>query len=212
MKEFVRAGVLALATLSGNVLGSTLQIDLDATIHGDPKFGHAPMVVTLDAGTYRAAIAGPDRSCQSDYYAWSFEAGLTGTWNTMFRVKVGNDVTFGGDEHDSKTAATSYERTRRREVLFDVPETTAVLFYVPDNILFDNVGGVSITVNLADEPAFCAGDVNVDCMVGFVDLVQVLAAWGPCPGCLEDVDRTADVGFEDVVQVLATWGSCPDSP
>ena len=45
--------------------------------------------------------------------------------------------------------------------------------------------------------------------VGFGDLVQVLSAWGPCPGCPQDLDNNGVVGFSDVVMLLAAWGLCP---
>jgi probable HAF family extracellular repeat protein len=50
------------------------------------------------------------------------------------------------------------------------------------------------------------GDVDCDGVVGFRDLLLVLAAWGPCPGCPEDADGDGVVGFGDLLLVLAAWG------
>jgi len=55
----------------------------------------------------------------------------------------------------------------------------------------------------------CASDLDDSGAVDFGDLVQVLAAWGPCPGCPEDIDGSGVVGFGDLVAVLADWGPCP---
>ena len=56
--------------------------------------------------------------------------------------------------------------------------------------------------------ADCPADVDRDGVVGFADLLAVLAAWGPCPGCPEDVDDSGAVGFDDVLALLAGWGPC----
>ncbi len=55
----------------------------------------------------------------------------------------------------------------------------------------------------------CLGDVDESGSVGIVDLLSVLAAWGPCGGCPEDTDGDGVVGFEDLLRVLADWGDCP---
>jgi len=55
----------------------------------------------------------------------------------------------------------------------------------------------------------CPADLDGCGTVGFADLLQVLQAWGPCPGCPEDIDGSGDVGFSDLVTVLAAWGPCP---
>lgn len=50
------------------------------------------------------------------------------------------------------------------------------------------------------------GDVNADGVVNFEDLLDVLAAWGPCaPPCPADVDGDGVVDFADLLAVLANW-------
>lgn len=52
------------------------------------------------------------------------------------------------------------------------------------------------------------GDVDGDGAVGFADLLEVLSAWGDCPGagaCPADVDGDGVVGFGDVLLVLSNW-------
>ena len=68
-------------------------------------------------------------------------------------------------------------------------------------VRIDNVGwGVVV-----DQP--CAGDVDDDGTIGFVDLVAVLSAWGNCT-CPADVTGEGDVDFKDLLVVLSTWGPC----
>jgi hypothetical protein len=50
-------------------------------------------------------------------------------------------------------------------------------------------------------------DVNQDGMIGIQDFLLVLAAWGPCLGCVEDIDGDGVVGITDVLALLANWGA-----
>ena len=54
----------------------------------------------------------------------------------------------------------------------------------------------------------CPADLDGDGAVGIVDLLQLLAAWGPCPGCTADLDGDGVVGILDFVDLLAAWGPC----
>lgn len=68
------------------------------------------------------------------------------------------------------------------------------------NLLLDDTGTeLSIT-------AFHLADIDFDGVVGVLDLLAVLSAWGPCAGsCLADVDRDGLVGVTDLLAVLAAW-------
>ncbi|NNF43559.1 MAG: hypothetical protein HKN62_11040 [Phycisphaerales bacterium] len=50
-----------------------------------------------------------------------------------------------------------------------------------------------------------AGDVDCDGIVDFLDLLTVLASWGPCPACPADLDGDGFVGFLDLLTVLSGW-------
>ena len=49
-------------------------------------------------------------------------------------------------------------------------------------------------------------DLDGDDDVGILDFLQMLAAWGPCPGCVEDIDNDGMVGIVDLLALLAAWG------
>ena len=55
----------------------------------------------------------------------------------------------------------------------------------------------------------CVGDIDGDGVVGIIDFLLLLAAWGPCAGCPEDLDQDGVVGIIDFLALLAAWGSCP---
>ena len=50
------------------------------------------------------------------------------------------------------------------------------------------------------------GDVDGDCVVDAIDLVQVLADWGVCDVCLSNANGDDAVDFADLLVVLANWG------
>jgi hypothetical protein len=56
----------------------------------------------------------------------------------------------------------------------------------------------------------CPADLDGDGIVGFTDLLEVLAKWGPCGGCVADIDHDGFVGFTDLLEVLSKWGPCED--
>ena len=55
----------------------------------------------------------------------------------------------------------------------------------------------------------CASIFSVagDCGVGLVDLLELLAAWGPNPGHPADFDGDDTVGLSDLLTLLAEWGT-----
>ncbi|NNM26874.1 MAG: hypothetical protein HKO59_12970 [Phycisphaerales bacterium] len=63
-------------------------------------------------------------------------------------------------------------------------------------------------VRLQSPVVECPADLDGSGDVGFTDLLQILAAWGPCAACPQDLDDSGDVGFTDLLQVLAAWGRC----
>ncbi len=53
----------------------------------------------------------------------------------------------------------------------------------------------------------CPGDAGGDGVVGIVDFLSILAAWGPCPRCPEDLNDDGVVDILDFLDVLAKWDS-----
>ncbi len=55
-------------------------------------------------------------------------------------------------------------------------------------------------------------DINMDGTVGILDLLLLLAAWGPCPdppdACPADLNGDGTVGILDLLTLLANWGPC----
>jgi 3-phytase len=75
-------------------------------------------------------------------------------------------------------------------------------------------GAIPLTIDTTWDPRAVGGapvgDLNGDGRVGIVDLLLLLAAWGPCPAppqaCPADLDRGGAVGISDLIILLANWG------
>ena len=53
------------------------------------------------------------------------------------------------------------------------------------------------------------GDLDGDCVVGILDLLTLLADWGPCPpmaDCLGDLNNDGIVNVFDLLLLLVNWG------
>lgn len=70
-----------------------------------------------------------------------------------------------------------------------------------------NIDDVRLTGQDAD--ATCPADLDGDGSVGFGDILEVIAVWGPCACCTADLDGSGDIGFGDLLQVIGAWGPCP---
>ncbi|MCH8166038.1 MAG: hypothetical protein IH889_10565 [Planctomycetes bacterium] len=56
----------------------------------------------------------------------------------------------------------------------------------------------------------CPWDLNGSGDVGILDLLALLAAWGPCPApCPPDFDGSGTVDIFDLLTLIANWGACP---
>jgi hypothetical protein len=54
----------------------------------------------------------------------------------------------------------------------------------------------------------CPADLDGDGVVNVFDLLQLLGAWGGCPGCPEDLNGDGVVKVFDLLDLLAVWGPC----
>jgi hypothetical protein len=54
----------------------------------------------------------------------------------------------------------------------------------------------------------CPEDLTGDGAVNVFDLLEVLGAWGACPGCPEDITGDGAVNVFDLLEVLGAWGPC----
>ena len=71
-----------------------------------------------------------------------------------------------------------------------------------------------VSVDILDEGVTwvdtCPADTDVNGAVEVIDLLALLAAWGPCPApCIEDTDGNGTVEVIDLLALLAGWGPCP---
>jgi hypothetical protein len=68
-------------------------------------------------------------------------------------------------------------------------------------------GSASVLLNISSIP--CPADFDGDGLVNISDLLDLLAAWGGCPGCPTDLNGDDQVNVSDLLLLLAAWGPCP---
>jgi hypothetical protein len=85
----------------------------------------------------------------------------------------------------------------------------APISFVPGKIYLWTVSTTpdEVAVHL-DDIVPCPADLNGDGMVDGADLGLLLAAWGPCEGCIEDIGVDGAVDGADLGLLLAAWGAC----
>ena len=54
----------------------------------------------------------------------------------------------------------------------------------------------------------CVADIDGDGEVNVVDLLILIGAWGPCPGCDADLDDDSEVNVGDLLILIGAWGEC----
>ncbi|MHC4217858.1 MAG: dockerin type I domain-containing protein [Planctomycetota bacterium] len=58
----------------------------------------------------------------------------------------------------------------------------------------------------------CPADLNGNESVEVVDLLILIASFGPCNGCPGDFDVNGFVNILDLLSLISAWGSCPGTP
>ena len=64
-------------------------------------------------------------------------------------------------------------------------------------------------------PDPCPPDLDHDGIVGVVDLLALLAVYGPCSDCMScpaDFNSDCDVNVADLLNLLIAWGTCFQAP
>lgn len=134
------------------------------------------------------------------------------------------DLTISLCESDFNTALAVYG--------FDCPESAGELIACNDNWCGEQsqlvlpvtegdafrfrVGGSGgaegngiLNVFCTPSPSPCVGDLTGTGEVDIADLLQLLAAWGPCESCDEDLTGNGVVDVADMLELLSNWGACP---
>lgn len=99
--------------------------------------------------------------------------------------------------------------------LLDVDDDLDQLEPTPDPDLRTRILSGVVDIGAYEHAEDCSDVVGGDQIIGFADLLAVLANWGPCPtppaDCPADLDDDDQVGFNDLLAILANWGVCEGS-
>jgi bacillopeptidase F len=123
------------------------------------------------------------------------------TWTNLETVGPGGSEVSGGWYHkefrvDEIPGIENNDQFRIRFIASDLGG---------GSVVEAGVDGVTIE-SLYCEDLGTPGDVNGDGSVNVIDLLLLLDAWGPCPGCPEDVNGDGIVNVIDMLLLLDNWG------
>ncbi|MCZ6494174.1 MAG: hypothetical protein O6933_08860 [Planctomycetota bacterium] len=94
-----------------------------------------------------------------------------------------------------------------------VEESTTAYVALGYNIVWETIRTHwfdSVTISgVPPQPPCTPGDLDSDGVVGILDLLALLAAWGSDPAGPPDFDGDGTVGILDLLTLLANWGPCP---
>ena len=179
-------------------------ININSRVNGAPP--QFPTVDTvLQPGNYVVALISPAEDSQALYQAWRY--GNTSPWITQWAaVRSGGTGTLsGGNITDANgnpwtSAADAYNNSFNRASGVVVSAAETFGFYIGDNQLTDNQGGVSLRIAVAGD-----GDLDSD---GLTDLQEV-SVYGTRPG---NPDSDSDgLNDGDEVNVALTNPLDPDT-
>ncbi len=201
------AGQFTLQDETINVTGTWLVTD---DLNGDGaidlatmSYGPVSVVLNDGAGGYEPPVEyavpggnGPRRLAVGDLNldgAPDLMTSTTDAYNVAVLINQGN-----GAFHDAVLYSAG---TKPRDVIALDADGDGVL-----DLVAANDGFVSVVANRNR-----LGDLDGDGVVGIIDFLLLLAAWGPCsepcpPTCMGDFDGDCDVGIVDFLTLLANWG------
>ena len=126
-----------------------LVININANIHGDPASGHNPLVEHFQAGKYRFEIINPSIDPQAAYWSWNpWSNPSVEAWQTTYRCRpvVDPSADFGWCCASTETGG-FYSTPEHAQTVW-LSEDQNVLFYLGDAVINDNLGGVSLRIEL----------------------------------------------------------------
>ncbi len=197
-------------TAKADLTGTTMQLIVDHTgIFGRPVGGtyeYGTSQVFFDSFGFSWTASSPagqpgfDNSIQIDFNAFAY-ADFTNETATVSIAAIAEEVTKGSvNIFNADGVQIGFSLSGGGDSLGGQ--------YSVDDVL--NASGLTIVVAwnsvLGNE---CPWDLDGSSDVGILDLLALLAAWGPNPGDPADFDGDGNVGILDLLTLLANWGPCP---
>ena len=109
----------------------------------------------------------------------------------VYRLPNGNTIATNGPGHEIRE--------------LDTEGQIAWQHFTPDSIM----RAVKYPWSILDTPTECLADINRDGIVGVVDLLAIIDAWGLCDNCDADINTDGIVNVSDLLGIVDAWGSCP---
>lgn len=187
---------------------------------GGPDATSAP-IATQHGWSFDSIASGQQRNLRFTMPDGAGEFSALATWNRdvadnfgsftladinleLFRLEAGSPVSLIGDESawlSGNVASLSTVDNVEHLYLVDLEPGDYILQLRCESGAAD----IALAWYSSDIVEGLYGDLNADGVVGVDDLLQLLAAWGDCPGCVEDLDGDGFVGVDDLLAMLGAW-------
>ena len=117
-----------------------------------------PLQLTLSAGDYLIGNATGMAGADPNFTAWRYNGGDNWTWSVVLVDDSTQKVLFYTDNGttESSQAAAAADAAGIADLPFTLTQTTKVDFMIRDYGLYDNAGGVAVSVSAVPEPASLA--------------------------------------------------------
>ncbi|MDG2201170.1 MAG: hypothetical protein P8K80_08325 [Phycisphaerales bacterium] len=143
-----------------------------------------------------------------------FGAGEVGNFPlSVFRVGPATANVSLIDTHVNDAGARAAEAMYVESLVVDAGttlQTNGLKIYCIEAVI-DETAVVSDLDDIVIIDDSCQGDINGDLAVDVIDLLSVIAEWGPCKvpgGCDADIDDSGAIDILDLLAVIGAWGSC----
>lgn len=145
MRKLVNAVTVALAIIAVTSATRATIINIDSRINGDLPSGFPPLEVPVTAGVWQVTPTNPGLDAGATFTAWSQFASAA-VWNSALIVNLkGQGVAYKvGTFSGSSNPDAAFADPANVPISFTLTVDEVLQFYVQDNFIADNRGGVSI--------------------------------------------------------------------
>ena len=158
-------------------------VNVDATLYGEPLVGLTAYDVFLPAGTYQITPVSPDSDPEAQFWAWNPWSPPTKAWESglFIRIASSESLTVLGAENNLETPQLAFADPANVPVQLTLATADVLQIYVPDQILGDNQGGISVRIDAVPKLTIWLANTNT-----------AIVAW-PAPSTGFALYQTADV-------------------
>lgn len=143
--------VASTASASTN-FSKSLIVNIDSTRYGDPLKGFPTLNVPIDAGTWEIIPTNPSLDPEALFTAWCpWSTGSAWVSEVVIQSSILGKIQMGVWSFSSGSPEIAFSDPGNTPIQITLPSADVLQFYVGDDILSDNRGGISLSLNLCTD-------------------------------------------------------------